>query len=60
MPVTWGLMQGWLEQFAYRAALTPGLFVWPFVVVVVVSLLTVCLQAALLGRVNPAEVMKSE
>ena len=60
MPVTWGLMQGWLEQFAYRAALTSGLFVWPFVVVVVVSLLTVCLQAALLGRVNPAEVMKSE
>lgn len=60
LPVTWGLMQGWLEQFAYRAALTPGLFVWPFVVVTGVALLTVCLQAALLGRVNPAEVMKSE
>ena len=60
MPVTWGLMQGWLQQFAYRAALTPGLFLWPFVVVTGVALLTVCLQAALLGRVNPAEVMKSE
>ena len=57
MPVTWGLMQNWLQQFAYRAALAPGLFVWPFVVVVGVALITVCLQAALLGRVNPAETL---
>ncbi len=57
LPVTWGLMQGWLEQFAYRAALTPSLFVWPFVVVTGVALLTVCLQAALLGRVNPSETL---
>lgn len=60
MPVTWWLMQNWLQQFAYRATLTSGLFVWPFVIVTGIALLTVCLQAALLGRVNPAECMKTE
>ena len=57
LPVTWWLMQAWLEQFAYRATLTSGPFAWPFVVVTGVALLTVCLQAALLGRVNPAETL---
>ena len=60
MPVAWWLMQRWLEQFAYRAPLSAGIFVWPLVVVWGVSALIVCLQGWMLSRVKPVEAMKNE
>lgn len=60
MPVSWWLMQRWLEQFAYRAPLSVGIFVWPLVVVWGVSALIVCLQGWMLSRVKPVEAMKNE
>lgn len=60
MPVAWWLMQRWLEQFAYRAPLSVGIFVWPLVVVWGVSALIVCLQGWMLNRVKPVEAMKNE
>ena len=62
-------MQRWLEQFAYRAPLSAGIFVWPLVVVWGVSALIVCLQGWMLSRVlqgwmlsrvKPVEAMKNE
>lgn len=60
MPIAWWLMQRWLEQFAYRAPLSVGIFVWPLVVVWGVSALIVCLQGWMLSRVKPVEAMKNE
>lgn len=60
MPVAWWLMQRWLEQFAYRAPLSVGIFVWPLVVVWGVSALIVCLQGWMLSRVKAVEAMKNE
>lgn len=60
MPVAWWLMQRWLEQFAYRAPLSVGIFVWPLVVVWGVSALIVCLQGWMLSRVKAVEAMKIE
>ena len=60
MPIAWWLMQRWLEQFAYRAPLSAGIFVWPLVVVWGVSALIVCLQGWMLSRVKPVEAMKNE
>lgn len=60
MPVAWWLMQRWLEQFAYRALLSVGIFVWPLVVVWGVSALIVCLQGWMLSRVKAVEAMKNE
>lgn len=60
MPVAWWLMQCWLEQFAYRAPLSVGIFVWPLVVVWGVSALIVCLQGWMLSRVKAVEAMKNE
>ena len=59
MPVAWWLMQRWLEQFAYRAPLSVGIFVWPLVVVWGVSALIVCLQGWMLSRVINNEYMKA-
>lgn len=60
MPVAWWPMQRWLEQFAYRAPLSVGIFVWPLVVVWGVSALIVCLQGWMLSRVKAVEAMKNE
>lgn len=60
MPVAWWLMQHWLEQFAYRAPLSVGIFVWPLVVVWGVSAFIVCLQGWMLSRVKAVEAMKNE
>ncbi len=60
MPVAWWLMQRWLEQFAYRAPLSVGIFVWPLVIVWGVSALIVCLQGWMLSRVKAVEAMKNE
>lgn len=60
MPIGGWFMLHWLEQFAYRAPLSAGLFVWPLVVVWGLSALIVCLQGGILSRVNPVECMKQD
>lgn len=60
MPVGGWFMLHWLEQFAYHAPLSVGIFVWPLLVVWGVSALIVCLQGWILSRVNPVECMKQD
>ena len=60
MPVGWWFMLHWLEQFAYRAPLSAGIFVWPLLVVWGISAVIVCLQGWILSRVNPVECIKQE
>lgn len=60
MPVGGWFMLHWLEQFAYRAPLSAGIFVWPLLVVWGLSALIVCLQGWILSRVNPVECMKQD
>lgn len=60
MPVGGWFMLHWLEQFAYRAPLSTGIFVWPLLVVWGLSALIVCLQGWILSRVNPVECMKQD
>lgn len=60
IPVTWWFMQRWLEQFAYRASLPAGIFIYPLLIVWGVSALIVCFQGWMLSRVKPVEAMKNE
>ena len=60
MPVGGWFMLHWLEQFAYHAPLSVGIFVWPLLVVWGLSALIVCLQGWILSQVNPVECMKQD
>lgn len=60
IPVTWWFMQRWLEQFAYRASLPAGIFIYPLLIIWGVSALIVCFQGWMLSRVKPVEAMKNE
>ena len=60
MHITWWFMQRWLEQFAYRASLPAGIFIYPLLIIWGVSALIVCFQGWMLSRVKPVEAMKNE
>lgn len=55
----WGTRQ-WLQNFAYRIELGPGLFLGAGGLVVAVALLTVSVQALRAARTDPAVVLREE
>jgi len=55
----WGMAQ-WLQNYAYRVALTPWLFVLPALVVLAVALLTISYQTLRAARANPVQSLRSE
>jgi putative ABC transport system permease protein len=59
-PVTWWLLQKWLEDFAYRIDMSGWFLVVAAVALVVIALVTVSWQALKAARVNPVESLKAE
>lgn len=59
-PVAYLLLREWLQNFAYRIELGPGIFVLAAVLALAIALLTVSLQAIRAAMANPAEVLKYE
>ena len=59
-PVSWWLLQKWLEDFAYRIDMSGWFLVVAAVVLVVIALVTVSWQALKAARVNPVDSLKSE
>ncbi|MBI2506011.1 MAG: ABC transporter permease [Candidatus Latescibacteria bacterium] len=59
-PLAWYVMHRWLENFAYRIELEPGIFVLGGVLVLVIAWLTVSYQAISAARANPVEALRYE
>lgn len=60
VPLSWLAITLYLQGFAHKAPLTPGLFVVAVLVTALLSLLTVMWQVHRAAHVNPAEVVKRE
>lgn len=60
MPVAWWLMQHWLEQFAYYAPAQWWNFLFPVLIVVVVTVITVTIHSYRAARSNPVNSLKTE
>lgn len=60
VPLSWLAITLYLQGFAHKAPLTPGLFVVAVLVTALLSLLTVMWQVHRAALVNPAEVIKRE
>ena len=54
------MIQHYTATFVEKAPVTVGLFLIPFLVVMVLSVLTLYWQMNRASRINPSEVMKSE
>ena len=60
IPITWLLMQHWLEQFAYRISATQWNFLAPILIVLVITTITITIHSYLSARTNPVNSLKAE
>lgn len=60
VPVSWYMMSEWLQNFAYRIPITPGVFVLAIVGSITIAWLTVAYKAVKAALVNPVKSLKSE
>ena len=60
MPIAYWLMQQWLEDFAFRTAMTGWTFACTALIVVMIAGSSVSLQAIRAARTNPTDALRSE
>ncbi len=60
LPVGYFLMQKWLINFPYRIELTGSLFIWPILIVILLTLLTISYHILKAAQTDLAQVLKSE
>ena len=60
MPVAWYIMNGWLQNFAYRVSISPWIFIAAVLVSVIIAWLTVGYKAIRAALVNPVRSLRSE
>lgn len=60
LPVAYYIVLGWLQGFAYRIAIEPGVFILVVVLTVLLTMVTVGYQALRGAMVNPSEKLRSE
>ncbi|MEG1564616.1 MAG: FtsX-like permease family protein [Bacteroides sp.] len=58
-PLTWWLMQRWLQSFAYRAEMDAAAFVLPLLITAGMTLLTVTLHSWRAATANPIEALEA-
>jgi len=59
-PLAWFAINRWRESYAFRADLSGWLFVLPFVVVLIIALLTVSFQSIKAALMNPVKSLRME
>jgi putative ABC transport system permease protein len=59
-PVTYWLLERWLEEFAYRISINPFLFVLGGVVALTIALLTISYHTIRSARSNPVDALRYE
>jgi putative ABC transport system permease protein len=59
-PIAYYFMQKWLQRFAYQTSISAWYFLFAFIVVLFVALLTVCYQTVKAARTNPVELLRYE
>lgn len=59
-PLGWYLMQGWLNDYAYRITISWQVFAVAGVFAILIGLLTISYQALRTARANPVKALRSE
>lgn len=54
IPVVWWLMNDWLQNYVYRADITPLVFLWTLLLILVPTLLTISFKSYRAATANPA------
>lgn len=59
-PLAWYAMHRWLEDFAYRIPINPGIFILAGLAALVVAFATISFQALKVAVTNPVKALKQE
>ncbi len=59
-PIAWLYMNHWLKDFAYKAKISPWIFLLSGFIVLLISVITLSFQALKAARINPATTIKQE
>ncbi|MCJ7718297.1 MAG: ABC transporter permease [Anaerolineales bacterium] len=59
-PIAWLYMKQWLNDFAYKASISPWIFLLSGFIVLLISVITLSFQAQKAARINPATTIKQE
>jgi putative ABC transport system permease protein len=60
VPFAWYIMNNWLQGFAYRTELGPGVFLLAGIIALLISWITVSYQSIKAAIVNPVKSLRSE
>lgn len=60
IPVTWYLMNKWLENYAFRISVNAWMFVLPGLLIVLIALLTISTQTLRAAAANPSKALRTE
>jgi putative ABC transport system permease protein len=60
IPIAWWVGNQYLQGFAYRISIAWWIFIAAALIIVVLTLLTVCIQAVKSALINPVEAIKTE
>jgi putative ABC transport system permease protein len=59
-PVSWYMIQAWLQDFNYKTDIGPEVFVIPGLVAVLIALMTISYQSIRAALINPVHSLKTE
>jgi hypothetical protein len=59
-PVSWWLMDNWLQSFAYRISITPYVFAIAGISVILITLITISFQSIKAAIANPVKSLRTE
>ena len=60
LPISYLLIQNWLDSFAYHIAISPHLFLWSIVSLFVIAMATVIYHSVKTVRTDPAKILRNE
>ena len=60
LPVSWWLMNSWLQSFAYRVDITAFVFIMAGLSVMLITLFTISFQAIKAATANPVKSLRTE
>jgi ABC-type antimicrobial peptide transport system permease subunit len=60
IPISWWIMQNWLEGYAYRTEINWWVFVFAAIAAIMIAIITVSFQAIKAAVANPVESLRTE
>ncbi|MDQ3277713.1 MAG: FtsX-like permease family protein, partial [Bacteroidota bacterium] len=60
IPITYYLLQQWLQNYAFKTSITPWLFVLPALLILIVAVVTVSMQTFKTASANPVKNLRTE